>query len=65
VLLRTLGRQEFYRQQEADAMAMGKRETEQQQDLFITYDRLPRSPDHVFYQKLNGLLGEAGFDRWF
>lgn len=45
-------------------MAMGKRETEQQQDLFITYDRLPRSPGHVFYQKLNGLLGEAGFDCW-
>jgi transposase len=45
-------------------MAMGKRGAEQQQDLFITYDRLPRSPGHVFYQKLNGLLREAGFDRW-
>ena len=45
-------------------MAMGKRGAEQQQDLFITYDRLPRSPGHVFYQKLNGLLREAGFDSW-
>jgi transposase len=45
-------------------MAMGKRETEQQQDLFITYDRLPRSPGHVFYQKLNGLLRDADFDPW-
>jgi transposase len=43
-------------------MVMGKRETEQQQDLFITQDRLPRSPGHVFYDKLNGLLREAGFD---
>jgi transposase len=45
-------------------MAMGKRDSEQQQDLFITHDKLPRSPGHVFYQKLNGLLREAGFDRW-
>lgn len=45
-------------------MAMGKRDTEQQQDLFITHDKLPRSPGHVFYHKLNGLLREAGFDRW-
>jgi transposase len=45
-------------------MAMGKRGAEQQQDLFITYDRLPRSPGHVFYQKLNGLLREASFDSW-
>jgi len=43
-------------------MAMGKRETEQQQDLFVTHDKLPRSPGHVFYDKLNGLLREGGFD---
>lgn len=43
-------------------MAMGKRDTEQQQDLFITHDKLPRAPGHVFYQKLNGLLRESGFD---
>ena len=45
-------------------MAMGKRDTEQQQDLFITHDMLPRSPGHVFYRKLNQLLAEGGFDRW-
>lgn len=45
-------------------MAMGKREAEQQQDLFVTHDRLPRSPGHVFYRKLNGVLAEGGFDRW-
>lgn len=45
-------------------MAMGKREAEQQQDLFLTHDKLPRSPGHVFYRKLNRLLAEGGFDRW-
>jgi transposase len=49
---------------EAEAMAMGKREAEQQRDLFITHDKLPRSPGHVFYRKLNQVLAEGGFDRW-
>ena len=45
-------------------MTMGKRDSEQQQDLFITHDKLPRSAGHVFYRKLNQLLAEGGFDRW-
>ena len=45
-------------------MALGKRETERQGDLFLLAAQLPRSPGHVFYQKLNGLLREAGFDLW-
>jgi transposase len=45
-------------------MALGKREAEQQQDLFVTHDKLPRSPGHVFYRKLNRQLVEGGFDRW-
>jgi transposase len=45
-------------------MAMGKREAEQQQNLFVRHDKLPRSPGHVFYRKLNRLLAEGGFDRW-
>jgi transposase len=45
-------------------MALGKRKTERQADLFLGADQLPRSPGHVFYQKLNGLLAEAGFDPW-
>jgi transposase len=45
-------------------MAMGKRETERQDDLFITHDRLPKSAGHVFYVKLNQLLAEAKFDPW-
>ncbi|HXT59595.1 MAG TPA: hypothetical protein VN699_13225, partial [Pirellulales bacterium] len=32
--------------------------------LFIPADRLPRSPGHVFYRKLNGLLADASFDSW-
>jgi transposase len=44
-------------------MAMGKREAEQQQDLFVMHDKLPRSPGHVFYDKLNVLFREGGFDR--
>ena len=44
-------------------MAMGKR-TERQESLFITTDKLARGGGHPFYRKLNGLLAEAGFDRW-
>jgi transposase len=44
-------------------MAMGKRKRRQEL-LFITADNLPRSDGHPFYQKLNALLAEAGFDRW-
>ena len=45
-------------------MALGKRKNEQQDELFITADRMPRSPGHVFYQKVNRLLADGGFDRW-
>jgi transposase len=44
-------------------MAMGKRK-QRQESLFITADDLPRSDGHPFYQKLNALLAEAGFDAW-
>src|SRR3569623_454770 len=45
-------------------MALGQRKTEQQRELFVPADQLPRSPGHVFYRKLNELLAEAGFDVW-
>jgi transposase len=45
-------------------MALGKRESERQAELFITHDQLPKSVGHVFYVKLNQLLAEAGFDPW-
>ena len=44
-------------------MAMGKRK-ERQEWLFLGSGDLPRSSGHPFYEKLNGLLAEAGFDRW-
>jgi transposase len=43
-------------------MAMGQRETEEQRELFVMSDKLPRSPGHVFYDKLNRVLREGGFD---
>jgi transposase len=44
-------------------MAMGKQKP-RQESLFITTDQLAQSPGHPFYQRLNTLLAEAGFDRW-
>src|SRR5262249_45652409 len=44
-------------------MSMGRRQGEYQPDLWLPAAELPRSPGHVFYDKLNGLLADAGFDR--
>jgi transposase len=44
-------------------MAMGKRKP-RQESLFVAADQLAQAPGHPFYQKLNALLDEAGFDRW-
>jgi transposase len=45
-------------------MSMGKKPSERQADLWIATTDLPKSPGHVFYEKLNGLLAEAAFDRF-
>ena len=42
-------------------MALGKRKRVEENQWVATYD-LPKSPGHHFYDKLNGLLAEAGFD---
>ena len=42
-------------------MALGKRKREEQESWVATSD-LPTSPGHPFYQSLNELLAEAGFD---
>jgi len=42
-------------------MAMGRQE-QRQGDLMMAWDELPRSPGHVFYDALQKLLVEAGFD---
>ena len=44
-------------------MAMGTRkQRERQEGLWIAAAELPRSAGHVFYERLNELLEEAGFD---
>lgn len=44
-------------------MSMGRQPAERQSDLWIATTNLPKSPGHVFYEKLNALLAEADFDR--
>ena len=45
-------------------MTMGRRKAEQQPELWVPTSELPRSPGHVFYEKLNHLLTEARFDTY-
>ena len=42
-------------------MAMGRSEAVQV-DLMATWAEMPRSPGHAFYDRLQDLLEEAGFD---
>ena len=44
-------------------MSMGRRRPGHQHDLWVATAQLPRSPGHAFYDGLNRLLAEAGFDR--
>jgi hypothetical protein len=39
-----------------------RREREVQGDLVVMWAEMPRSPGHAFYDKLQKLLNEAGFD---
>jgi transposase len=43
-------------------MAMGKRTHEEQASMWVAVKELPRSVSHRFYEKLNRLLAEHGFD---
>ncbi|MFM8289628.1 MAG: transposase, partial [Planctomycetaceae bacterium] len=43
-------------------MALGKRYSERQAELWVATSQLPVSPGHVFHEKLDGLLAKAGFD---
>ena len=43
-------------------MGMG-RQGGSQSGMWVATTELPRSPGHTFYDKLNQLLAEAGFDR--
>ena len=41
-------------------MALG-RQGDRQGDLVVTWREMPRSPGHVFYDRLQGVLIDAGF----
>ena len=43
-------------------MAMGKKKRRQQEDLWVATSELPRTAGHPFYERLNGLFNEHGFD---
>ena len=43
-------------------MAMGKRKTERQEELWIAATAMPEAPGHPFYRRVNQLLSERGFD---
>ena len=43
-------------------MSMGQREDERQGDLWLPTTSLARSPGHPFYEQVNRLLRDAGFD---
>jgi hypothetical protein len=45
-------------------MAMGRKARERQGEMWIAQQSLPKSPRHVFYEKLNGILAEGDFDRF-
>ena len=45
-------------------MALGRRKRERQSELWVPTADLPRGPGHPFYEKLNELLAEAGFDEF-
>jgi transposase len=45
-------------------MALGRRGGERQEELWVPTAAVARGPGHPFYEKLNVLLAEAGFDRW-
>jgi transposase len=45
-------------------MAMSRRKSEMQGDFWIAVQEIVKSPGHPFYERLNALLAEAGFDRF-
>jgi transposase len=43
-------------------MSMGKRQAARQESMWIPTDEVSRSPGHPFYERLNALLSQHGFD---
>jgi transposase len=44
-------------------MGLGKQNSRQQK-LFYSRDEIPRSPGHVFYDRLQSIFKQYGFDRY-
>ena len=45
-------------------MALGRRKRERQDELWVPAANVPAGPGHPFYERLNRLLDEAGFDEY-
>ncbi len=45
-------------------MALGRRKSERQETFGIAVAETASGPRHVFYERLNAILAEAGFDAW-
>ena len=45
-------------------MAIGKRPTQRQTELWVCAESMPTAPRHVFYERLNEILAAANFDPW-
>jgi transposase len=45
-------------------MALGRRESEQQEPLWIASGEIVKGPGNAFYARVNAALAEAAFDRW-
>ena len=43
-------------------MSMKKKSRRRQETLWITHDSIAESPGHPFYERLEALLREEGFD---
>lgn len=42
-------------------MSLGRRK-EQQRSMWLSYDQFPQSKGHVFYERLQKILRQGGFD---
>jgi transposase len=45
-------------------MALGRRDAERQEQLWIESGRIVRGPGSPFYARLNAVFASSGFDRW-
>lgn len=45
-------------------MSMSRKQNEREQSLWVSTQSLPTSPGHPFYERVNRILAEEGFDRF-